>query len=160
MNYDQNADVHEDNPALEEGICFLIPNEQLADKQLLNVLVQDLCPYYEVKLHQTPKALKFKCLNAIERDPLTDFDSLLKYMSRREDDIQKLLEKYGLTSSGVSLFFSHNCYGDFHLSLLALNLLIAENLVVSSESSDNRVFCFRQKISPAKQAGLKSLHEI
>lgn len=117
MEYDQNA-INEDNPALEEGMHFIIPAGQLTSDERLNALFQELSRSYEVKLCYKPSVLKVTCLNAIERDPVSDFSSLLNYMSRRERQVRTLLEKYGFSNSGISLYFSHNVYGNFSVAPL------------------------------------------
>lgn len=114
--YSQNNDsITEENPALEEGISFLIPSGEVNDQEVLNEFVNELGRYYEVKLKKKPHAYTFTCLNAIERDTLSTLSSLLEYMSMRESVIRLLLDEYGFGKTSVSLFFSHNCYGYFSL---------------------------------------------
>ncbi|MBJ6360909.1 hypothetical protein ACFOQM_06295 [Paenibacillus sp. GCM10012307] len=118
-NFNQGiAPINEENPALEEGMHFIIPAGQLTSDECLNALLQELGSYYEVKLCYKSTALKVTCLNAIERDPVSEFHSLLNYMSMRKQQIRTLLEKHGFSNSGISLYFSHNVYGNFSIAPL------------------------------------------
>ncbi|MNG06974.1 hypothetical protein D3C84_902550 [compost metagenome] len=108
--------INWDNPALEEGISFLINVDKNIDQEKVYAIAKEFNFYYEVTVVKTQTAYSFRCLNAIERDPLPNFSSLLETLERRMNEVRAVLEQFELKGAKISIMFSHNHFGDFVLT--------------------------------------------